>query len=153
MNCSEIDILPDCERVFVHGATVSMLASFLDLTVAWVWILGQRPSESVQWWTTAVPLNLNSTFTGMVRNVVFDMQLPTSDFLHRATDFDRFGLSLIQSHRQMPDTLCLEQIPEPQQRRILVQNGATLRIFLPHAVETALVESYTSGHLAQVIGT
>lgn len=153
MNCTEIEGHSDCEIVYVHGAVASVLAKFLDASVPWVWILGHRPNRYLQWWETTVPLNVDGTvFTGSVRDICLDLQMLTSDFVSRSTDFDEHGFVLIQSRQQMPDTLCLERIPEPQQNSVLMQNGATLRIYLPHAIETAQVQSFKKGYLSTIIG-
>lgn len=154
MKCSEIHERIDCEIVYVYGAVVSVLAHFLDESVPWVWILGHSPNQCVRWWKSAVPLNTDGAFfSGSVRGVSFDLQMPTRDFISRSIDFDDHGLVLIQSYQQMPDTLCLERIHEHQQNNILMQNGATLRIYLPHAIETAQVKCFKKGHLAAIIGT
>ena len=154
MNSAEIKELPDGEVVYVHGAVVSLLARFLDATVPWVWILGHRPNPFVQWWQTTVPLSMTGTdFTGLVRHLSFDLQMPTQDFILRAADFDDHGLVLIQSHKPMPDTLSLDSIPDSHQNAVLMQNGATLRMYLPHAIETAQVVSFAKGYLAKVIRT
>lgn len=153
MNCTEIVNHPDCEVVYVHGAVVSLLAKFLDISVPWVWILCHRPNRYVNWWEATVPLDVGGTvFSGSVRNLCFDLQMSTSDFISRAGDFDDHSLVLLQSREPMPDSLCLERIPEPQQNSVLIQNGATLRIYLPHAVETAQVQSFRKGYLASIIG-
>lgn len=154
MECSEIESRPDCEIVYVYGAVASVLAKFLMPKVPWVWILGHYSNESIQWWNTTIPLNTHgSSLTASVRGLSFDLQMPTTDFMSRAEDFDNHGLILIQSRHQMPDTLLLDRIPENQQNAILMNNGAILRIYLPHAVETAQVQSFTKGHLATVIST
>lgn len=154
MNCSEIETRTDCEIVYVHGAVASDFAKFLAPSVPWVWILGHRPNRYLEWWDTTVPLNTRCTdFIGSVRDLCFDLQLPTHNFVSMATKFDEHGLALIQSNQQMPDTLSLNTIPESQQKSVLIQNGATLRIFLPHAGETAQVQSFTKGHLATIVGT
>lgn len=154
MNYTDIESRSDCEFVYVHNATVSVLTRFLDLTVPWVWILGHCPNRHAQWWNTTVPLNDNgSIYTGAVRLLSFDLQLSTLEFVSRAADFDEYGLVLIQSHKQMPATLSLDGIPEWQQTNVLRQNGGTLRIYLPHAIETAQIQSFTKGYLKTVIGT
>lgn len=153
MNCTEIEDRHDCEIVYVHGATVSVLANLLDTSIPWVWILGHRPNRFVQWWETTVPLNTSEgLFTGSVRDMSFDFQMLTADFVSRSIDFNDYGLVLIQSRQQMPDTLCLERIPELQKNKVLMQNGAILRIFLPHAIETAQVQSFRKGYLTTIIG-
>ena len=152
MNCTEIESRPDCEIVYVHAAIVSVLAKFLIPSVPWVWILGHRPNPSVRWWDTKVALNTKGDdFTGSVRDLCFDLQLPTPEFVDRAAEFDNFGLVLIQSNQRMPDSLTLHGIPESQQNGILMQNGAVLRIFLPHSIETAQIQSFVKGHLATII--
>ncbi|MDB5391757.1 MAG: hypothetical protein JWM11_7403 [Planctomycetaceae bacterium] len=153
MNCTEITELPDGEIVYVHGALVSALATLLDSSVPWVWILGHRPNMVVQWWNATVPLNVKgAVISGSVRDLRLDLQMPTQDFISCAEEFDDHGLVLIQSYRQMPDTLDLERIPDWHQKDVLIQNGATMRIYLPHAVETARVQCFTKGYLATVIG-
>ncbi len=61
MNCTEIKELPDFELVYVHGAIVSVLAKFLDPLIPWVWILGHRPNQYIEWWKTTVPLNCSGS--------------------------------------------------------------------------------------------
>lgn len=153
MKYSEIEHREDSELVYVHGAIVSVLATLLEASVAWVWILGHRPNRYVQWWESRVPLNTTgSIFTGEVRDITLDLQMPTEEFVSRATEFDDHGLVLIQSRQRMPDTLCLERIPEHQQNEVLKENNATLRMYLPHATETAQVQSFRRGYLSTVIG-
>ena len=152
MNCTEIDVRDDCEIVYVYEATVSVLCEFLDESVPWVWILGHRPNQHLQWWESSVALNTSGAkFDGLVRNICFDIQMPTDEFLRRKLEFDDHGLVLIQSSNRMPATLSLGSIPEAEQNRVLIQNGATLRIYLPHAIETAQLQSFRKGHLACVI--
>ncbi len=154
MNCTDIEERDNCEIVYVHGSVVSVLARFLDIAVPWIWILGHRPNQYMQWWQTSIALNTNDTsYYGMVRDVGYDLQLPTDEFVSRVSAFDKHGIELIQSHQQMPDTLSLDSIPDSQQNQVLIQNGATLRIYLPHAIETAQVQSFTKGYLATIIDT
>ena len=101
-----------------------------------------------------MPLNTDGAdFSGSVRRLCLDLQLPTHEFISRAAEFDDHGLVLIQSNYQMPDTLSLDTIPQTQQNAILMQNGATMRMYLPHAIETAQVQSFAKGYLETIIGT
>ena len=138
------------DMLFVHESVVSELARLLHPEVPYVWLLGHMPNRVVQWWQADVPLNLHQNITAQVRLVLYDMQLPTQDFLSKAECFDDYGLVLIQSDKPMPDTLDLSRIPESQQDAIVIQNGGFLRIYLPHAMETACVVCYQPGYLAQV---
>jgi hypothetical protein len=51
----------------------------------------------------------------------------------------------------MPDTLDISRIPEVQQDAVLINNGGFLRIYLPHAVETASIICYERDYLAAVM--
>jgi len=153
MNHTPIESLPEGERIYVRAAVASKLVTFLDPAVPWVWILDHTPNPAAQWWKATLSLTPSgSTFSGWVRNLVVDLQMPTVEFMARAVEFDGHGLSLIQSHERMPDTLSLGRIPEPRLNSMLKQNGATLRIFLPHAIETAQITSFETGYLAKKLG-
>lgn len=143
----------DHDMLFVHGATVTGLAKLLSLSVPYVWILGHMPHRHLAWWHTSVLLNDGDRISAQVRMLTYDMQLPTTEFLKCATAFDDFGLSLVQAHKPMPDTLDLLRIPEEQQDNVLIKNGAFLRFWLPHAAETACVVCYQPGYLGGVYGS
>jgi len=154
MNHTPIEEQPECECVYVHGAVASVLAWFLDPSVPWVWVLGHCPNPYLRWWKASVPINsTGSKYSGWVRNLTVDIQMPTLEFVARATEFDEHGLLLVQSHQRMPDTLCLERVPEPQLISVLKQNGATLRIYLPHAIETSQIKSFVKGYLSTKLST
>ncbi|MEY8688777.1 MAG: hypothetical protein AB9M53_02700 [Leptothrix sp. (in: b-proteobacteria)] len=140
------------DMLFVHAATVTALAKLLNPAVPYIWILGHMPHRYVQWWRTNVPLNDTDCISAQVRMLTYDIQVPTAEFLQRAAAFDCFGLSLVQAHKPMPDTLDLSRIPEEQQDAVLMKNGAFLRLWLPHAVETACVVCYEPGYLASTNG-
>lgn len=138
------------DRIFVPSAIASKLALFLNKEVEYVWVLGHMPNRYAQWWETTVPLNRAESIRTQVRLLAYDLQLSTSEFLDRVNSFDDHGLALIQSHKPMPDTLHLSRIPENQQDNILIKNGAFLRLWLPHAFETACVTCYEPGYLATI---
>lgn len=154
MDCSEIRELNDCEQVFVYGATVSTLCPFIDPEVPWIWVSQHTPVETIRWWKSTAPLNeVAGTFTGKIRNLAYDILMPTSSFLSKVADFERHGIVLVQSEHPIPDTLQLHSIPDAQLRAVLIQNRVTLKVYLPHAAETAFVESYVPGRLAEVLGS
>lgn len=99
-----------------------------------------------------MPINRSESITGKIRMLSYDLQLTTNEFLERVHSFDDHGLVLIQSRNPMPDTLDLSRIPEQVQDSVLIKNGAFLRIWLPHSVETALVTCYEPGYLDTING-
>lgn len=135
----------------VEGATVSRLAPLLDPAAGGhVWIFGHWPEPALRWWEATVPLDRHSgtTFTGQVRCLRYELQMPTAAFLEQAPAFDRHGLYLVQADRPMPDTLWLDRIDPSRHDAVLVGNGAVMSLSLPHAVETAQVIGFTPGLLA-----
>ena len=135
------------ESFYVHSAVVTDLVQFLDESVPYVWLLGHMPNPAIQWWDTFVPINRETSFSGKIRNIVYDLQMSTAEFIKISPSLNNYGLLLIQSSKPMPDTLELNRIPENQQAPVLKKNGATLKIFLPHAAETAMVTSYCEGRI------
>lgn len=149
---SEIIKTNDGETVFIYRAFCSLLAQFLDSNIEWVWILGHRPNRVSEWKQTVVPLNMGQgQFSGLVRDCSYDLQMTTINFIERAKEFDDHHLVLIQSRKRMPDSLRLEMIDEAKQNQVLSQNGATLRIYLPHAYETAMIQSFVPNYLTKIL--
>ena len=139
------------ETLFIHGATLSKLTPFLNPEVPWVWVLGHMPNRVVEWWQGSLPIDKSGKLvTADFRMVGYDLLLPTSQFIALAPDFEDHGLVLIQSSQRMPNTMDLSRIPENQQSKVLCSNGAFLRIYLPHAVETAQVQCFEKGYLAKL---
>lgn len=141
---------PAHDTLYVQEATASTLAALLHPEVPYVWIFGHTPRRALAWWTATVPLNTEDSIRGQVRQLSYDLQLPTAEFLRQSRAFDDHGLALVQARRPMPDTLDLRRIPDDQQDQVLVRNGAFLRLWLPHAVETAWVVCYEAGYLESV---
>jgi len=79
--------------------------------------------------------------------------MPTSEFLARLSDFFHSGVTLIQANQHMPGSLRLANIRgyDADVNRVLRQNGATMRIELPHPGETGSVFSFTTGYLSKVV--
>ncbi len=135
------------DAVFVHEAVASKLASYLHWDVEFVWILGHMPHRQTAWWSANIPVNPSESISAKVRSLSYDLQLTTKQFLAHAHLFDDHGLALVQAHRPMPDSLDLSRIPDAMRDSVLIKNGAFLRMWLPHSVETALVTCYESGYL------
>ena len=140
------------DMLFVHGATVSSLVRYLNKSVPYVWVLGHMPHRYVQWYNATIPLNERENITASVRLLSYDIQFRTSEFIEKASSFEEHGLVLIQAHKPMPNALDLSRIPEVQQDKVLIDNSAFLRIYLPHSVETACVVCYQAGYLVAAGG-
>ncbi len=140
------------ETLVIGAAKVSTLLPFVNPKVPWVWIFGHSPSQVWDWWESSLPVyKFGNNIAAQFRCVRYDMQLPTEQFLEVAAEFEQLGIDLAQSSKKMPNSLYLSRIPHEQQSKVLQSNGAFLRIYLPHAVETAHVECYEKGYLSQVL--
>jgi len=139
------------EMILVQGAVASRLARLLNPEIPFVWILGHMPNRIVQWWETEVPWSTEARISAKVRMLSYDMLLRTEEFLGHVEALDDHGLALIQSRKPMPDTLDLSRVPETQQDAVVIGNGGFLRVYLPHAMETASVVCYEPGYLQSVI--
>jgi hypothetical protein len=139
------------ESLYIHNATVSDLARYLNPNVPWVWILGHLPNRIVEWWDTSIPINKQgASVKAKARSIIYDLMLETKEFLELVPEFEDHGLVLIQSHQRMPDTFDLSRIPENQQTKVLRDNGAFLRMYLPHAIETAQIQCFEKGYLKTI---
>lgn len=139
------------ESLFIHGATVSTLTPFLNPEIPWVWVLGHMPNRVMEWRQATLPIDTSGKLIAAdFRMVCYDVLLPTLQFIELAADFEDHGLVLIQSSQRMPNSMDLSRIPAKQQSKVLRSNGAFLRIYLPHAVETAQVQCFEKGYLAKV---
>ena len=137
--------------MYVHNATVSSLLKFLDQEIPYIWVLNHLPNERVEWWHATVPLSSEVSFDGLVRSITYDLQMKTEEFIKKSKAFDESGIDIIQSKEVMPDTLHIRNIDEKNVSNVLVSNGATLKIHLPHSNETAQVISYVPGYLESKI--
>lgn len=119
------------ETLYVHGATVSGLAAFLNPEIPWVWILGHMPNRYVQWWEAELPTNkFGASLRAAYRNVSYDLMLPTQHFIESIQVFDNHGIVLVQSNNRMPDTLELSGIPESQQPRCVGEERSVSKALL-----------------------
>ncbi len=142
----------DFEMVYIHEATVSSLAPYLNTKIPWIWILGHRPNRIVEWWESSLPINRQgSHLKAKFRSINFDIMLETKRFLKLIPEFNDHGIVLIQSRHQMPKTLDLSSIPDNQQAKVLHSNGAFLRMSLPHAYETLQIQCFEKGYLRSIL--
>lgn len=142
------------ETLYVHGASVSTLTHFLNPQIPWVWVLEHMPNRCFEWWQTSLPINKQGvSVSAEFRSVGYDFMLPTTQFLELAPELEDHGLILIQSRQRIPNTFDISRVPDNQQAKVLRSNGAFLRIYLPHAIETAQVQCFEKGYLASVVAT
>jgi|GEM_PF-2383460 len=140
------------DTFYIHGAVVSNFGCFINPKIPYIWIIGHMPNPMIQWWHTELPINTKGkSLEANFRLVSYDLMLTTEEFLKNIHAFNDHGIDLIQSNNRMPDTLAFAPIPHEQRDKILIRNGAFLRIDLPHAVETGLITCFQENYLSKLI--
>jgi hypothetical protein len=126
----------------IHRCSAAALKSLLEPTLPHVWIDGHRPRRQIEWQRAKVPLTSGTTYELLTRNLTFDLQLSTEDFIGLLPEFEDSGMVLLQSSRAIPNALEIQKLlTNPSRWRILQQNGVELMFDLPHKHETAVVSS------------
>lgn len=116
----------------------SILKHLLNPNVPYIWVRNHMPNPTVKWWITHLPISTSDTVMQMkVRNLRYDLQMETQQFLDNLKEFVPFGIEIYQFDRPVPDTLTLNQIPEDKRTKVLLNNGGQSAFFLPHANEQA----------------
>ena len=128
--------------VALRPCTAQVLATFLPRSGATVWIRGHRPESIIRWWSATLPLSRRGTaYSGLVRDLEFDLQLPVEQFLKALPEFDENGLDLYLMARPVPDTLTLRGVEPEAAQRIIIANGMIAHFDLPHAGEVAVLSA------------
>lgn len=128
--------------VALKPCTVNIVETFLTGTTGTVWLRGHRPNKIVQWWSASIPLNTSSLLKQCsVRDIAFDIQMSTDDFLRNLEHFEDSAADLYVLHRPVPDTLTLDNVPSELRARVLRDNGLIAHFDLPHAHEVAVLSS------------
>ena len=72
----------------------------------------------------------------------YDIQMSTNEFISNIKQFDDYGIVLVQLTKPLPNTLIIEGKSDQEIDKILISNGAILKIYLPHSIETGCVKYY-----------
>ena len=139
---------PGFHSVMLPPCSTAVLLAVLDPSVPFVWVVGHWPGSHVHWWAASLPLfetTPNRRF--LVRDLEFDIQLSTNEFLQLEPEFRHGGILLIQLDRPVPDTLSPGRGSDAARYRILRENGFRLEFQLPHPGEYASVVSPDRGVL------
>jgi hypothetical protein len=137
--------------VFIHGAIVSSFEKYFVKDMGFVVIFGHMPFRYVEWNEDILPINKNFKLKGKFRMASYDIQMSTSEFISNIHQFDDHGISLVQLSKPLPNTLIIDGKTDIEIDKILKSNGAILRIYLPHAIETGCVRYYNDKVFSDII--
>ena len=129
----------DRYNIAVHPGSCSILKYFLNPAVPFVFVADFTPNERLEWWDCEMPLRPHGpSRTLRVRNMAFDILMPTEEFLELLEDLEPNGIELYQCTRPIPDTLVVHRINPGQRQQILIDNGTCAGFLLPHRYEVAV---------------
>lgn len=126
----------------IKSATPALLAEILTPAVPYVWLADYMPHPRMEWWTMPAVLRSGGIpIEAKVRLPMFDLLIGTRDFLKMLPELADSRLTLMQMHQPVPDTLCLQRIPDENRAAVLKDNGWHLSCHSPHRGEVALVSA------------
>ena len=139
------EIEPGVFYSLLEPCSVAILPHILSPDVAHVWLVDHWPHPRLVWTELPVPIGVGGPMESVrVRNVCYDMQMPTAEFLGRIVPHLAAGggARVLQLDRPVPDSLRYEDIESvPTTYEILRQNGWRLSFELPHGGEYAELTS------------
>lgn len=136
--------------IMLLPCTAEILTHLLDPDVPFVWIVGHQPDRIAEWWSCDVPLSKHGkSYPLDVRQLCYDVLMPTTEFLTRLSEFD--GLTLYQMRKAVPNTLIAERLEERNRVPVLVQNGLVASFYLPHAEECASFATVERGRIEMAL--
>jgi hypothetical protein len=144
---------PGMFALTLQPCSTAVLPLILDLAVPHVWVVGHWPGSHVHWWQASVPLSEHTPNRSVwVRDVQFDLQMETLEFLRLESEFRHGGITLLQMLRRVPDTLRVPGLPDRSRWRILRDNGLHLEFHLPHPGDYASLASPSRALLESFVG-
>ena len=137
--------------IMLRPCTAEILLHLLDPDVAFVWVIAHHPNRVLEWWACDVPFSKQGrTHSVEVRQLSYDLLMPTHELLARVSEFD--GIALHQMRHRVPSTLVSERLDDENRVRILVQNGLVATFYLPHAMECASFATVERATIEKALG-
>src|SRR5262245_8492278 len=94
---------PGFHSVTLPPCSTAVLPFVLDPSTPFVWVVGHWPGSHVHWWEATLPLSEGTPNRRLrVRDVEFDIQLSTAEFLELEPEFRHGGVILLQLDRPVP---------------------------------------------------
>jgi hypothetical protein len=131
------------------------LAYLLDPEVPIVNLSRFAPNGSSGWWSASVPLSKSGpSIARRIRDLSFDLEMSTSEFLANLNVFAPHGLNLLHLRKSLALSGVVErtrELPGEKLTKILLDGGMEARFTLPHAGEVAVYASRTRQTLERAL--
>lgn len=106
------------------------LKEVINRSLEYVWIVNHSPSKYVdQWINCRTQIKKDGLIRDLlVREMRYDIQMSTYDFVGLCEEFSDVGLIMFQLIHPVPPTLFYYKITENKRKRILQENGVKLGV-------------------------
>lgn len=111
------------KEITIEIESKNELWSIFDKTYDYILVHKFNPHEIIEWWKSDIKVNQDFNLKNVsVRNMKFDLQTDLKG-LKQILKFQTRQECIYQFDRPVPDTLCIEMLPDESIDRILKQNG------------------------------
>jgi hypothetical protein len=111
------------KEITIELKSENELWSLFDKRHDYILIHKFNPNEAILWWKSDIRVNENFEIKDTyVRNMQFDIQTDLTG-LEKVLQLKTRQLSIYQFDRPVPDTLCIETLPDESVNNILKSNG------------------------------
>lgn len=111
------------KEITIELESQNELWSLFDKKSDYIFIHKFNPNEVIEWWKSDIKIKPDFGFKNLsVRNMKFDLQTDLNG-LKEILKLQTRQLSIYQFDKPVPDTLCIETLPEESLLDILKKNG------------------------------
>jgi len=111
------------KEITIELKSENELWSLFDKRYDYILIHKFNPNEAILWWKSDIRVNENFEIKDTyVRNMQFDIQTDLTG-LEKVLQLKTRQLRIYQFDRPVPDTLCIETLPDESINKILKSNG------------------------------
>jgi hypothetical protein len=137
------------KEITIEIESENELWSLFDKKNDYIFIHRFNPNETIKWWKSDIKIKPDFGFKNLsVRNMKFDLQTDLTG-LKEILKLQTRQLSVYQFDRPVPDTLCIEMLPDESIDNILKQNGLKHKYMIDY--EFVTVYSFDEKFIKSII--
>ena len=125
------------------------LWSLFDKRNDYIFIHRFNPNEVIEWWKSDIKIKPDVGFKNLsVRNMTFDLQTDLKG-LKQILKLQTRQINIYQFDKPVPDTLCIESLPEKSILDILKKNGLKHKYSIDY--EFVTIQSFDEKYIESII--
>ena len=137
------------KEITIEIESKNELWSIFDKTYDYILVHKFNPHEIIEWWKSDIKVNQDFNLKNVsVRNMKFDLQTDLKG-LKQILKFQTRQECIYQFDRPVPDTLCIEMLPDESIDSILKQNGLKHKYMIDY--EFVTVYSFDEKFIKSII--